>query len=199
MGRPNHMPLGTTLSDATLIERSWRDPEDFALLFDRHAGHIHRYVARRLGDDTADDVVSETFLAAFRQRRDYDTARPEALPWLYGIATNFIRRHQRAETHRYKAYSKMGVLFDADDAAAEQALERASAHAVRRPLTQALASLKARDRDVLLLVAWADLTYEEVANALSIPVGTVRSRLNRARAIVRNVLGSTDPTTEQTS
>lgn len=115
------MPLSTTLSDAALIERSWRDPEDFALLFDRHAGHIHRYVARRLGDDTADDVVSETFLAAFRQRRDYDTARPEALPWLYGFATNFIRRHQRAEIHRYKAYSKVGVLPDADDAA-EQAL-----------------------------------------------------------------------------
>ncbi|MGI5493716.1 RNA polymerase sigma factor [Microtetraspora malaysiensis] len=192
------MPLSTTLSDAALIERSWRDPEDFALLFDRHAGHIHRYVARRLGDDTADDVVSETFLAAFRQRRDYDTARPEALPWLYGITTNFIRRHQRAELHRYKAYSKMGVLPDADDAA-EQALERASAHAVRRPLAQALASLKSRDRDVLLLVAWAGLTYEEVANALSIPIGTVRSRLNRARAIVRNALGSTDPTMEQAS
>ncbi|WP_306306768.1 RNA polymerase sigma factor [Microtetraspora fusca] len=168
------------------------------MLFDRHAGHIHRYVARRLGDDTADDVVSETFLTAFRQRRDYDTARLGALPWLYGIATNFIRRHQRTEIHRYKAYSKMGVLPDADDSA-EQALERASAHAVRRPLAQALASLKARDRDVLLLVAWADLTYEEVANALSIPIGTVRSRLNRARAIVRNALGSTDPTTEQTS
>ncbi|MFC7587240.1 RNA polymerase sigma factor [Nonomuraea antimicrobica] len=117
---------------------------------------------------------------------------------MYGFATNFIRRHQRAEIHRYKAYSKMGVLPDADDAA-EQALERASAHAVRRPLAQALASLKARDRDALLLVAWADLTYEEVANALSIPIGTVRSRLNRARAIVRNALGSTDPTTEQTS
>ncbi len=193
------MPLSTTMSDAALIERSWRDPEDFALLFDRHAGHIHRYAARRLGDDAADDVVSETFLAAFRRRRAYDTAtHPQALPWLYGIATNFIRRHQRAEIHRYKAYSKMGVLFDADDAA-QQALERASAHAVRRPLAQALASLKARDRDVLLLVAWADLTYEEIAHALSIPIGTVRSRLNRARAIVRDALGSTDPTTEQIS
>ncbi|GGO29404.1 DNA-directed RNA polymerase sigma-70 factor [Microbispora rosea subsp. aerata] len=192
------MPLSTTLSDAALIEQSRRDPEVFALLFDRHAAHIHRYVARRLGDDTADDVVSETFLAAFRQRLDYDTSRAEALPWLYGIATNFIRRHRRAEIHRYKAYSKMGVLPDGGDAA-EQAVERASAHAVRRPLARALASLKARDRDVLLLVAWAELTYEEVAGALSIPIGTVRSRLNRARAVVREALGSTDPTTEQTS
>jgi RNA polymerase sigma factor (sigma-70 family) len=190
------MPLSTTLSDAALIARSWRNPEDFALLFDRNAARIHRYAARRLGDDTADDVVSETFLTAFRQRHDYDIARPDALPWLYGFATNFIRRHRRAEIHRYKAYSRMGVLPDTDDAA-EQALARASAHAVRRSLTRALASLKARDRDVLLLVAWADLTYEGVADALSIPIGTVRSRLNRARTIVRDALGSTDPTTEQ--
>ena len=73
-------------TDALLIERSRRDPGCFAVIFDRHAEEILRYAHARLGPDLAEDVTAETFLAAFRHRDRYDTNRPDARPWLYGIA-----------------------------------------------------------------------------------------------------------------
>src|SRR5206468_3869291 len=85
------------MDDAAIIEQSWREPERFAEVFDRHAPYIHRYVARRLGHQVADDLVAETFLTAFGKRRRYDTARRDARPWLYGIATNLVGQHRRAE------------------------------------------------------------------------------------------------------
>jgi DNA-directed RNA polymerase specialized sigma24 family protein len=95
--------------DARLIARSRRHPEDFAGLYDRHAPSIHRYVARRLGDQAADDVVAETFLAAFRRRGRYDLARPDARPWLYGIAANLIGTHRRSETRMLRALARTGT------------------------------------------------------------------------------------------
>ena len=179
--------------DASLIEQSRHEPEAFAGLYDRHAVPIHRYVARRLGDQAADDLVAETFLAAFRQRTRYDLGRPDARPWLYGIAGNLIGKHRRSEIRMLRALARTGV-----DPVVESHTERSdakmSAAAASRPLAEALAGISARDRDVLLLVAWADLTYEQVAEALGIPIGTVRSRLSRARRKVREALGGVDPT-----
>jgi DNA-directed RNA polymerase specialized sigma24 family protein len=96
-------------SDALLIERSWLEPERFARVFDRYYAEIHGYVARRLGPSRADDVASETFLIAFDRRRRYDVAHPDARPWLYGIASNLVSRHHRAETRRYRALARAGV------------------------------------------------------------------------------------------
>jgi DNA-directed RNA polymerase specialized sigma24 family protein len=90
-------PAPTASADAGVIERSWHEPEQFAMLFDRHARLIHRYVARRVGGEAADDLVAETFLAAFGKRRRYDTSYSDARPWLYGIATNLIGQHRRDE------------------------------------------------------------------------------------------------------
>jgi RNA polymerase sigma-70 factor (ECF subfamily) len=182
-----------TVSDAEVIERSWREPERFAELFDRHAAHIHRYVARRLGRDVAGDVVAETFLAAFGKRHGYDLGRPDARPWLYGFATNLIGQHRRDEVRRYRL--QLALPPEAVEAGpADRVAAQVSAQAVRRPLTEAVAGLSAGDRDVLLLIAWEQFSYDEVAAALQIPVGTVRSRLNRARRQVRAALGDTDPT-----
>ncbi|MFC4585753.1 RNA polymerase sigma factor [Sphaerisporangium corydalis] len=179
--------------DAELIRRSQDAPDVFAAVFDRHAPELHRYVTRRLGDSLADDVVADTFLAAFRRRGHYDVTRPDARPWLYGIAANLIGRHRRAEVRSYRAMARTGV-----DVVAESYTERVdaevSASAAHRDLAVALAGLSAGDRDVLLLIAWADLTYDEVAHALGIPVGTVRSRLHRARKRTRAALGGVDPT-----
>jgi RNA polymerase sigma factor (sigma-70 family) len=181
------------LDDAALIERSWHEPEAFAALYDRHAAPIHRFAGRRLGDQLADDVVAETFLAAFRQRKRYDLRRKDARPWLYGIAANVIGKHRRAEIRMLRAFARTGT-----DPVAEGHADRIDsqvcAAAVQRDLAAALAGLAAGDRDVLLLIAWADLSYEETAAALCIPVGTVRSRLNRARRKVREALGGQDPT-----
>ena len=181
------------LDDAALIERSWHEPEAFAALYDRHAAPIHRFAGRRLGDQLADDVVGETFLAAFRRRKRYDLRRADARPWLYGIAANVIGKHRRAEVRMLRAFARTG----ADPVAAGHAElvdSRVCAAAVQRDLAAALAVLPAGDRDVLLLIAWADLSYEETAAALGIPVGTVRSRLHRARRKVREALGGQDPT-----
>jgi RNA polymerase sigma factor (sigma-70 family) len=178
--------------DAALIERSWREPETFAELYDRHAVPIYRYVSRRLGEPMADDVVADTFLAAFRRRQRYDLDRSDARPWLYGIAANLISKHRRAEVRMLRAYARTGA-DPVVEGHADRTDSRVTAAAMQRDLAAALASLSAGERDVLLLVAWADLTYEETATALEIPVGTVRSRLNRARRKVREALGGRNP------
>jgi RNA polymerase sigma factor (sigma-70 family) len=177
--------------DAAVIESSWREPERFAVLFDRHAPHIHRYLARRAGRQVADDLVAETFLTAFAKRDRYDLGRPDARPWLYGIATNLVNQHRRDEARQHRirqaAPAEPEVPGHADRVAAD-----VTARATRTLLDAALAALPAGDRDVLLLIAWEQLTYQEVSRALDIPVGTVRSRLHRARTATRQVLAGTD-------
>ncbi|GGS96713.1 DNA-directed RNA polymerase sigma-70 factor [Planobispora rosea] len=178
--------------DASFIERSRHDPEAFAELFRRYAPDIARYVTRRLGDHAADDVVAETFLTAFRQRGGYDVVRPNARPWLYGIATNLMRRHVRTEVRQLRVVERTGT----DPVLApftERSNERLSAEAAHRRLAGALAALPRGHRDALLLVAWGGLTYPEVAEALNVRLGTVRSRVNRARSKLRNELGGVNP------
>jgi RNA polymerase sigma-70 factor (ECF subfamily) len=174
-------------SDAVVIERSLRRPERFAAVFDRHYAAIHSYVARRLGAGLAGDVASETFLIAFDRRHRYDLGQPDALPWLYGIASNLVARHRRAEVRRYRALARAGVA-DAVDGHGDSADGRLDAEALRSRLAAALADLDRRDREVLLLVAWAELSLEETARALGIPAGTARSRLHRARMKTQHAL-----------
>lgn len=194
---PEQVPEPLTGSDAAIIARSALDPEAFAALYDRHASALHRYVTRRLGDDVADDVVADTFLDAFRNRHRFDHAAGNARPWLYGIAANHIGRRVRAEVRMLRAYARSGtdpVLTAGIGSTAEAALSRVSSQAVQRDLAAAVAGLLPGDRDVLLMIAWADFSYTEVAAALRIPVGTVRSRLHRARTRIRAALGGSDPT-----
>jgi RNA polymerase sigma factor (sigma-70 family) len=185
------------LDDAAVIQLSRHEPEQFTLLFRRHAPHIQRYVTRRLGPSlsngqTADDIVAETFLLAFRQRERYDQTRADARPWLYGIATNLIGRHRRAEIRLYRALARTGA-DPALEPFTDRVDDRVSASTASRRLAAALARLSAELRDTLLLVAWGGLSYDEVAAALGVPIGTVRSRLNRARSKLRRTLGDADP------
>ena len=174
--------------DAAIIAASRGDPERFAVIFGRYFGEIHRYIGRRVGVKTADDLAAEVFLAAFSQRRRYDVGRQCARPWLYGIATNLIGAHRRQEARYYRALARADAqpMWQADE---DRAADRLCAEAARPALAAALARLAPRDRDVLLLVALADLGYAEVADALGIPYGTVCSRLNRARRQLRDCLG----------
>ncbi len=185
---------GSGASDAELIEASLLDSDLFSTLYDRHAGQLYRYAYRRVGPDVAEDVVADTFLAAFRHRDRYDPARLDARPWLFGIVTKEISRHHRKEKARYRAMNRVAGELPTDGLA-ERVADGVTAQAVRGELANALAKLSAGDRDVLLLVAWGGLEYAEVAEALRIPVGTVRSRLNRARRKVRAALGGSNPTT----
>ncbi|MFG1670399.1 RNA polymerase sigma factor [Streptomyces sp. Y7] len=181
-------PTASAVNDAEVVAGSLEQPELFARLYDRYAPDIHRYAARRLGETAADDITADTFLTAFRIRGRYDRTRPSARPWLYGIAANLIGKQRRAEVRALRALARTGH----DPVAASWVEDTDSRVSAQGPLADALASLSAGDRHVLLLVAWADLTYQEVAEALDLPVGTVRSRLNRARRKVRAALGA-DP------
>ncbi|MBI4261099.1 MAG: RNA polymerase sigma factor, partial [Actinobacteria bacterium] len=156
--------------------------------FDRHVAAIHRSLARRVGRQLADDLAAETFVEAFRSRGRYDVRYPDARPWLHGIATNVLRHHHRRERRRLIAYARTGVDPVLSDQS-ELADARADADALGPRIALALASLRPRDRDTLLLFAWEQLSYEEVARALGVPVGTVRSRLHRARRMVRELIG----------
>jgi RNA polymerase sigma-70 factor (ECF subfamily) len=187
----DHAAAATEADDAAIIALSRHEPEQFTVLFRRHAPYIQRYVAR-LGPDAADDIVAETFLLAFRQRDSYDQTRADARPWLYGIATNLIGRHRRAEIRMYRALARTGADQVAESFT-DRIDDRVSASGASRRLAAALAGLSQELRDTLLLVAWGDLSYEETATALGIPIGTVRSRISRARSALRRSLGDTNP------
>lgn len=191
-GEPAAEPAGD-LADSAAIRESLRQPEQFAVLYDRYATVLHRYAGRRVGDEVADDLVAATFLAAFRARQRYDLARPSARPWLFGILTKEIARRHRTESARFRALQRAWSDRPADGLA-DQVAADVTAQAARGLLAAALARLSPAERGVLLLIAWGDLSYDEAAQALGVPVGTVRSRLNRARGKVREALGGTNPT-----
>jgi RNA polymerase sigma factor (sigma-70 family) len=182
--------------DAEIIEISRRDPERFAVIFGRYFKEIHRYLARRVGVKAADDLAAEVFLTAFSQRDRYDVARPSARPWLYGIATNLVGAHRRQEARYFRALARADPppVWQAEE---DRAADRLTAEATRPALAAALSRLSRANRDVLLLVALADLDYPEVAQALGIPYGTVCSRLNRARIQLRAALGGRNPADQQ--
>ncbi len=174
--------------DSELVARSRTEPALFAEIFDRHHAGLYRYLRGRVGAALAADLAADTFVTAFARRTAYRPERTDVRPWLYGIAHNLLRNHLRREKRQLAAYARHAAEPTADPgalAAFALADERADAAAARAPLAQVLAQMRPGDRDVLLLVAWAELSYAEVADALKIPVGTVRSRLNRVRRQLR--------------
>jgi RNA polymerase sigma factor (sigma-70 family) len=182
--------------DSELIAGSRTEPAMFSEIFDRHHRELYRYLRSRVGAELAADLAAETFVTAFARRGAYRAETPDARPWLYGIAHNLLRNHMRHEQRRLAAYARHGAQPLADPAAlAEFSLAdaRADAAAAGVPLARILAKMPAGDRDVLLLFAWADMSYAEVAQALDIPVGTVRSRLNRARRQLRTLVENESP------
>jgi RNA polymerase sigma factor (sigma-70 family) len=185
-----------TLTDGDLIERSLTDPAAFAPIFDRHCGEILRYAHARLGRDLAEDVVAETFLAAFSRRDRYDTARADARPWLYGIAVRQIGKHRRAGARQLRLLRSVPTEPPGEDPGG-RAAERVSAEQLRPRLAAVLSGLSRGDRELLLLVAWTGLTYEEAAEALGMTVSAVRARLHRIRVRTRRALGGTNPMREE--
>lgn len=174
-------------SDAELLARAATEPELFGIVFDRHFVTIHRYLERRVGRDGADELAGEVFRIAFEQRSRFRPLHESALPWLYGLGTNLMLKRWRSERREAQAFERLEATSRNGDGP-EAHDDRISATVARALLLAALAELPEGDRDVVVLVAWEELTYEEVATALDIPVGTVRSRLNRARTRLRELL-----------
>ncbi|WP_344139322.1 RNA polymerase sigma factor [Luedemannella flava] len=157
----------------------------FGEVFDEHADAILRYAARTLGDRAgAEDVVSLTFLEAWRLRERLLPEGESVRPWLFGIATNVLRNTaRRARRHRAALdwLPPPDTVPDPADEGADRLDDAERLAAARR----AMDALKPHEREVFVLCVWEELDYAAAAEALGVPVGTVRSRLARARARLR--------------
>ncbi|HEY9367489.1 RNA polymerase sigma factor [Streptomyces sp.] len=164
------------------------DPEAFRELFRAHAQLVHRHAVRVTGDwALAQDVVSLTFLEAWRLRHKLRDEGDSPRPWLMGIATNVLRNTSRSARRHERALSRI----PADDTVPDFADELVGRMADAEQLAAArlaLSRLRRTEREVFTLCVWSGLGYAEAAEALGVPVGTIRSRLSRARARLRKLV-----------
>jgi RNA polymerase sigma-70 factor (ECF subfamily) len=153
---------------------------DFEQLYEEQLRRVYAFLARRVGPTLAEDLAAQTFYEAWVGRSRYDPRRGGAVGWLFGIATNLLRRHRRREDSQLRAFARVGV--DPIDQLDESSIvDRLMVHAGWQHVAAALADLSPIDRDILTLAGWARLSYDEIADALDLPMGTVKSRLSRAR------------------
>src|SRR6478735_1148266 len=158
------------------------DPEALATLFDRYADRIYNHCFRATGDwAEAEDATATVFLEVWRHRGRVEAHDGSALPWLYGVATNVCRNLTRARRRRGRALAALPPPSVEPDHA-ERVADRLGSEDRMRAVLASIRELPAREQDVLALVVWSGLSYEQAAAALDLPVGTVRSRLSRARA-----------------
>lgn len=157
-------------------------PQRFHAVVDRHFDTVAAFLARRVGPDAAQDLTQEVFVAAFRKRAKFDARHDSARPWLLGIANKVVASHRRDERRQLELLQRAAALpVPAFKPVGDLSPE----------VYAGLAALARRDRDALLLHAWGELRYEEIAQALGVPVGTVRSRIHRARRRLAAHLGET--------
>jgi RNA polymerase sigma factor (sigma-70 family) len=185
-------------SDGEIIRASLGDSMAFARIFDRYVSDISRFIVRRAGREPGEDLVAETFTTAFRVRETFDESVKNARPWLYGIATNVLRHHFRTEGRTRVALATLGPRLALDqrgDDWISDTEDKAEFLRLRPLLEDALTELDPGGRDALLLFAYADMTYEEVSQALGVPIGTVRSRISRSRAKLRELMARSMETT----
>jgi RNA polymerase sigma factor (sigma-70 family) len=176
-------------SDVSVLQRSIDQPDCFALLFDRHFAEVHRYLRRRLGDELATELAAETFLRAFHSRRRFGGEGGSVIAWLHGIAANLVRMNHRSEERRLRAYARASAGLSAYEPAIAVE-DRLDAEALRPALALALAGLSPALREVLVLHAWAELSHDEIAEALGCSSAAVRTRLSRARSRLAAGMGA---------
>lgn len=168
-----------TLAPAARFEQLYLDCE--AKLF--------RYLARRVGPTLAEDLTAEAFTIAWQRFADYDPSRAAFSTWVFGIAINLLRRHTRTEIYQLGTFSRTGS--DPAQPSDESAIvNRLAADAFWPKVAAELADMDDVDRDVLTLYAWAEMSYGAIAETLGIPIGTVRSRISRARDRLVGRVGS---------
>jgi RNA polymerase sigma factor (sigma-70 family) len=173
-------------SDSEAIGVSLADPSAFGVIFERHYDAVHGYLQRRLDDHLADELAAQTFLVAFDGRSRFDQGRSDSRPWLFGIATNLAHNRRRHEIVELRA---IAAMTPENGAGIEGVEARVDAERMRSLLAGALADLPTEESDVLCLLVWAELSQTEIADALAIPLGTVKSRLSRARGRLQSALG----------
>lgn len=181
--------MGEQVSDSEVIAGSLIDPEQFGLIFERHYPSIFRYLVRRLGRDVGARLASEVFTRAFESRHRFRLTSNSARPWLFGIAANLVRMEARRHRRGQAAQSRLPIDPPGDRMVFDQVNERLDAVSLSTGLLEGLARLRSAERETLLLYALGELSYQEVAEAMGVPIGTVRSRLARARVLLRELLG----------
>jgi RNA polymerase sigma-70 factor (ECF subfamily) len=166
----------------------------FEELYTAHVGRVYGFLARRVGASLAEDLAAQTFFEAWAGRHRYDASRGASVGWLYGIATNLLRRHRRREDSQLRAFARVGV-DPTEDFDESTVVDRLMVRAGWQRVAAALSELSEIDRDILTLAGWAKLSYEEIAEALDLSIGTVKSRLHRARThLARRLAPSIDLT-----
>jgi RNA polymerase sigma factor (sigma-70 family) len=173
--------MESLLSDARILSDSVSEPAMFSSLYERHLRSVASYVARRTGAELSEDLTAEVFVRAFRKRAVFRDDHGSALPWLLGIANHLIADHRRAEERRLETLQRLATTRPV---AAEP-----GAGVLAPELVGELLRLPAADRDTLLLVVWGELSYTEAATAVSVPIGTIRSRIARARQRLGAAIG----------
>lgn len=173
-------------ADAAVIARSVDEPAVFAELFERHFSLVYRFLSLRAGQQSTGDLAAETFVIAFHRRADYDLTRPDARPWLLGIGANLAREQRRSERRRRETLRRLAHGLPPGSQEDTSAGMDGSANSDE--LRAALAELPPEQLDLLLLFACVGLSYGEIAEALSLPIGTVRSRIHRLRHRLRGRL-----------
>jgi RNA polymerase sigma factor (sigma-70 family) len=192
-------PSGSSdLSDAALISASLAEPPQFAPVFERHARVVHRYLSSRVDPQSAEDLLSEVFVIAFRRRASFDTSYEDARPWLLGIATNVLRHHRRSESRRSTMLERVQRSGgDQRDAMPEDVADAVATRDEIEAVRNALGRLDPKYADVVTLFSAFGLGYEEIARALGLRTGTVRSRLSRGRAQLRELMSRSGQYPEQ--
>src|SRR5580658_3843620 len=177
--------MGDEDPDAAVLLASLNEPARFATVFEQRVDGIYRYLVLRTGQSVAEELTAETFARAFAGRHRFDPSRGTVRAWLYGIAANLARHHRRDEQRHLARLAALGpdelVTPDGSGQLAD-----------RMRLAGALASLQPRQRHVVVLLGLGDLSYDEAAVVLSVPVGTVRSSYSRARAQLVQLLAESD-------
>lgn len=190
-------PSGPVRLGAATDAQVWQvatgdEPEAFGVIFDRHADAVHRYCARRTGSaDVADDLVSIVFLEAWRKRAEVILQKDSALPWLLGVARHTLSHRARTRLRHQRAMDRLPKNFVPDHA--DGVVARLDAQQRLSEVERAFAALGAADQDVIALCVWQGLEYAGAALTLGVPVGTVRSRLSRARARLSSLTDQQHP------
>ncbi|MGA7096427.1 MAG: RNA polymerase sigma factor [Acidimicrobiia bacterium] len=175
-------------SDAQIIEDSMQNSELFAVIFERHYRDIHRFVVAAVGASDGPDLAGEVFLRAFASRHRYRSTYPSAGPWLWGIASNLVAGYYRGRARQERAYRRVLPWPDSEPDPSVDVVRRVAAESERPQLAAAIRHLRTEDAEVLLLFGVGGRSYAEIASALGIAEGTVRSRLNRTRTKLRNLI-----------
>lgn len=179
--------------DPGIVRASIDEPSLFADVFDGLHSELWSFMARRVGTELADELSGEVFVAAFESRGNFDHEKGSVRAWLYGIARNKMRMARRTEERRRRAVAREAQQHRTPPDPTGEAAEAVDLEERTRQVREALARLPDVDRELIELYAWERLSYLELAQVLGVPVGTVRSRLSRARAKLQDLLAGSAP------